>query len=80
MIASSVSFVTTLLAAAVALPGGPPVGMDYLAYDAATDRVWVPAGNTGSVDVVDAATGKVTTLRGFPTAPPRRPDRPRMGP
>ncbi len=80
MIAPSVSFVTTLLAAAVALPGGPPVGMDYLAYDAKTDRVWVPAGNTGNVDVVDAATGKVTTLRGFPTAPPRRPDRPRMGP
>jgi len=80
MMAPGVSFVTTLLAAAVALPGGPPVGMDYLAYDAATDRVWVPAGNTGNVDVVEAATGKVTTLRGFPTAPPRRPDRPRMGP
>jgi DNA-binding beta-propeller fold protein YncE len=80
MITLGVSFAATLFAAAVALPGGPPVGMDYLAYDAATDRVWVPAGNTGNVDVVDAATGKVTTLRGFPTAPPRRPDRPRMGP
>jgi DNA-binding beta-propeller fold protein YncE len=80
MIVPCVSFVATLLAAAVALPGGPPVGMDYLAYDAATDRVWVPAGNTGDVDVVEAATGQVTTLRGFPTAPPRRPDRPRMGP
>lgn len=74
------SLVATLLAAAVTLPGGPPVGMDYLAYDPATDRVWVPAGNTGNVDVVDAATGKVTTLAGLATAPPRRPDRPRMGP
>lgn len=29
----------------IALPGGPPVFMDYLAYDAERDRVWVPAGN-----------------------------------
>ncbi|HEX4406047.1 MAG TPA: hypothetical protein VH560_14515, partial [Polyangia bacterium] len=80
MIAPSASFVTALLAAAVSLPGGPPVGMDYLAYDAATDRVWVPAGNTGNVDVVDAATGTVSMIVGLPTAPARRPDRPRMGP
>jgi DNA-binding beta-propeller fold protein YncE len=75
------SFVlSTLLAAAVALPGGPPVAMDYLAYDGATGRVWVPAGNTGNVDVVEVATGKVTAVGGFPTAPARRPGRPRMGP
>ncbi len=75
------SFVlSTLLAASIALPGGPPVGMDYLAYDQATGRIWVPAGNTGNVDVVDVATGKVTTVSGFPTAPARRPGRPRMGP
>ncbi|MGD0950630.1 MAG: hypothetical protein ABSA52_24865, partial [Candidatus Binatia bacterium] len=38
----------------IALPGAPPggVSMDYLAYDPAHDRVWVPAGNTGSVVVV----------------------------
>src|SRR5579862_7916070 len=66
--------------AAIALPGGPPVGMDYLAYDPATDRIWVPAGNTSNVDVVDAATGKVATIGGLATAPPRRPGRPRMGP
>jgi DNA-binding beta-propeller fold protein YncE len=71
---------SALLAASVALPGGPPVGMDYLAYDAATGRIWVPAGNTGNVDVVEVATGKITSLGGFPTAPPRRPGRPRMGP
>ena len=71
---------SALLAASIALPGGPPVGMDYLTYDRATGRVWVPAGNTGNVDVVDVATGKVTTVSGFPTAPARRPGRPRMGP
>lgn len=42
--------------------------MDYLAYDPAHDRVWVPAGNTGSVVVVDAATDRVATVEGFPTA------------
>jgi DNA-binding beta-propeller fold protein YncE len=72
--------VAVLFAAAIPLPGGPPVGMDYLAYDPATNRIWVPAGNTGNVDVVDAATGKVTAIGGFPTAPPRKPGRPRMGP
>jgi DNA-binding beta-propeller fold protein YncE len=64
----------------IALPGGPPVVMDYLAFDAATGRVWVPAGNTGRVDVVDVATGKVTAVDGFPTAPSPRAGRPPMGP
>jgi DNA-binding beta-propeller fold protein YncE len=69
-----------IVCASIALPGGPPVGMDYLVYDPGTGRVWVPAGNTGSVDVVDTATGKVTTLGGFPTRPALRPGRPKMGP
>lgn len=60
----------------IALPGGPPVAMDYLAYDAATGRVWVPAGNTGNVDVLDVATGKLTTLGGFATKVSSRPGRP----
>ncbi len=60
----------------VTLPGGPPVAMDYLAYDAATGRVWVPAGNTGKVDVLDVATGKLTTLGGFTTKLAARPGRP----
>jgi DNA-binding beta-propeller fold protein YncE len=75
------SFVLHLLfAASINLPGGPPVGMDYLAYDPSNGRVWVPAGNTGNVDVIDTATGKVTPLGGFPTLPATRPGRPNMGP
>jgi DNA-binding beta-propeller fold protein YncE len=50
------------------LPGGPPVSMDYLAYDALGDRVVVPAGNTGKVDLVDGATGSVSVIEGFETA------------
>jgi DNA-binding beta-propeller fold protein YncE len=54
----------------VALPGGSEAGisMDYIAFDPATGFVWVPAGNTGAVDVVDTATGKVTSIPGFATA------------
>ena len=44
------------------------VSMDYIAYDPGTDSVWVPGGNTGAVDVVDAATGKVRQIPGFPTS------------
>jgi DNA-binding beta-propeller fold protein YncE len=43
------------------------VSMDYIAYDPGTNSVWVPGGNTGAVDVVDAATGKVRQIPGFPT-------------
>jgi DNA-binding beta-propeller fold protein YncE len=51
----------------IVLPGGPEfVGMDYLAYDVAHHRVWVPAGNTGSVDVI-ASDGTLTRVAGFPT-------------
>jgi DNA-binding beta-propeller fold protein YncE len=52
------------------LPGGGDDGivMDYLAFDPATGFVWVPAGNTGAVDVVDTAAGKVKQISGFPTA------------
>jgi DNA-binding beta-propeller fold protein YncE len=71
---------SALMSAAIALPGGPPVGVDYLAYDAARDRIWVPAGNTGNVDVVDVATGQVTTVGGFATRASRRAGRPKMGP
>jgi DNA-binding beta-propeller fold protein YncE len=43
------------------------VSMDYIAYDPATNSVWVPGGNTAAVDVVNAATGKVRQIPGFPT-------------
>src|ERR1700688_683312 len=43
------------------------ISMDYIAYDPGTNSVWVPGGNTGAVDVVDAATGKVRQVTGFPT-------------
>ena len=43
------------------------VSMDYIAYDPGTNSVWVPGGNTGAVDVVDVATGKVRQIPGFPT-------------
>jgi DNA-binding beta-propeller fold protein YncE len=43
------------------------VSMDYIAYDPSTNSVWVPGGNTGAVDVVDAATGKVRQIGGLPT-------------
>jgi DNA-binding beta-propeller fold protein YncE len=53
----------------IALPGAPETGvvMDYIAYDRGHHRVWVPAGNTGSVDVIDTASGTVTRVEGFPT-------------
>jgi hypothetical protein len=55
---------------AISLPGAPASGvaMDYLAYDRSHHRVWVPAGNTGSVDVVDTDHGHVTRIDGFPTS------------
>jgi len=42
--------------------------MDYLAYDRTHRRVWVPAGNTGSVFVIDAANDHVAKVVGFTTA------------
>ena len=48
--------------------GTAPAGgitMDFLAYDPTTGFVWVPAGNTGKVDVVDGS--EVTPIDGFTT-------------
>ena len=52
------------------VPGATEAGiyMDYIAFDPATHSVWVPAGNTGAVAVVDAASGGVRQIDGFPTA------------
>ncbi len=49
------------------LPGAKGlVAFDYFAYDSANHRLWVPAGNTGNVDVIDATTGHIRAIDGFP--------------
>ena len=48
--------------------GTGDVSMDYIAFDPATNSLWVPGGNTGAVDVVDVATGKVRQIPNLPTA------------
>ncbi len=62
------------------LPGASDAGitMDYLGYEPATNAVWVPAGNTGSVDVVNATTKKVTQVTGFPAGEMRSGNRKRI--
>jgi DNA-binding beta-propeller fold protein YncE len=54
---------------AIALPGAPPdgVALDYLAIDRARHRVWVPAGGTGSTDVIDTTTRELRRVEKFPT-------------
>src|SRR5947199_2763451 len=50
------------------LPGATgAVALDYFAHDRATGKVWVPATNTGSVDVIDGNTDAVSQITGFPT-------------
>ncbi|MCU1282040.1 MAG: hypothetical protein JWM53_5586 [bacterium] len=53
----------------IALPDAPAGGviMDYLAYDRAHHRVWVPAGNTGKVDIVEVPSDNVAHIDGFAT-------------
>src|SRR5262249_14480827 len=58
------------------LPGATgAVHLDYFAYDRATGKLWVPASNTGSVDVIDGETGTVSQITGFPTGEIERPGR-----
>lgn len=55
---------------AIGLPGAPAdhtVLMDYIAYDAAHHKLWVPAGNTASVDMIDTTNDNLTRLEGFAT-------------
>ena len=51
------------------LPGAVPtgIGMDYIGFDASTDSVWAPAGNTGAVDVIDVKSGTIRQISGFAT-------------
>jgi DNA-binding beta-propeller fold protein YncE len=58
-----------LTAKPLPLPGATaPVSLDYIAYDRTHARVWVPVGDTGSVDVLDVASGSFTRVDGFKTA------------
>jgi DNA-binding beta-propeller fold protein YncE len=60
---------TQLSARALALPGATaPVTLDYIVYERARARVWVPVGDTGSVDVLDVASGSFVRVDGFKTA------------
>ena len=68
---------------AVVLPGAPGdgVALDYIAIDRAHDRVWVPAGGTGRVDVIDTKTKEVRAIEKFATADVERQGRKRtIGP
>ncbi|HEX3527382.1 MAG TPA: hypothetical protein VH988_09965 [Thermoanaerobaculia bacterium] len=60
-----------------ALPRTTPSGvsMDYIVFDPATRSVWVPAGNTGTVVVIDAQTGNARLIDGQPTAEVTRGER-----
>jgi len=50
------------------LPGASgAVALDYFAYDSGKGKLWVPASNTGSVDVIDEATDAISQVTGFPT-------------
>ena len=50
------------------LPGASgAVALDYFAYDPATGKLWVPASNLGSVDVIDEKDDAVSQIAGFKT-------------
>ncbi|HEY3451903.1 MAG TPA: hypothetical protein VGK67_36430 [Myxococcales bacterium] len=52
----------------IALPGANgPLSLDYLACDRASGRLWIPAAGTGSVDVLETATGALKRIEGFAT-------------
>jgi hypothetical protein len=53
----------------MALPGAQgPAFLDYIVYERANARLWVPVGSTGSVDVLDTASGAFTRIDGFKTS------------
>ena len=52
----------------ISLPGATgTVALDYFAYDRAAGKLWVPASNTGSVDVIDERTDSVSQVTEFRT-------------
>jgi DNA-binding beta-propeller fold protein YncE len=67
--AAPTSSAPTYASRAIPLPGASgALTLDYIAIDRAGGRVWVPAANTASVDVLDVASGKLTRIEGFKTA------------
>ena len=52
----------------IKLPGASGVvRLDYFAYDRSTGKLWVPASNTASVDVIDENSDAVSQVTGFKT-------------
>jgi DNA-binding beta-propeller fold protein YncE len=52
----------------ITLPGATgTVALDYFTYDRATGKLWIPASNPGSVDVIDCTTDAVSQVTGFKT-------------
>src|SRR5213083_3790507 len=52
----------------ISLPGATgTVALDYFAYDRTTGKLWVPASNTASVDVIDENSDAVSQVTGFKT-------------
>jgi hypothetical protein len=52
----------------IALPGASGVvSLDYFTYDRSTRKLWVPASNTGNVDVIDEKSDAVSQVTGFKT-------------
>ena len=52
----------------IPLPGAKGVvSLDYFAYDRSTGKLWVPASNTGNVDVIDENSDAVSQVSGFKT-------------
>lgn len=49
---------------AVLLPLQGPPGIDHVALDAAASRLWIPAGSTGQIAVVDLVTGRHDLISG----------------
>jgi len=50
------------------LPGANGVVvLDYFAYDRSTGRLWVPASNTGFVDIINELTDSISQVGGFET-------------
>lgn len=52
----------------IPLPGASGVvSLDYFAYDRSTGKLWVPASNTGNVDVINESSDAVSQVTGFKT-------------